>query len=228
MTGMPDAAPALEVRHLSHAYGPLGVLHGVSLQVGSGEVVAVTGPSGSGKSTLLHLLAGLDSVQQGQVYWAGEEVGALGHEARAQKRAGRLGLVFQHHYLLPDLSLLDNLRVPGLIAGQDWTQQALELLDKVGLRDRAQAFPEVLSGGERQRVAVARALMARPAALLADEPTGSLDRAGALRVAELMLGLARERRAGVLLVTHDEQMAALADRRIHLLDGRVVDGGVGV
>lgn len=219
---MSAPAPALEACDLHHAYGPLDVLHGVSLQVARGEVVAVTGPSGSGKSTLLHLLAGLDSVQRGEVYWAGQEVGSLSHEARAQRRAGQLGLVFQHHYLLPDLSLLDNLRVPGLIAGQDWTARALELLARVGLRERANAFPEVLSGGERQRVAVARALMAQPAALLADEPTGSLDRAGAMRVAALMLELAREQQAGVLLVTHDEQMAELADRRIHLLDGRIV------
>lgn len=212
---------ALEIRDLHHAYSTSEVLHGVSLRVERAEVLAVMGPSGSGKSTLLHLLAGLDNVQRGEVLWDGVNIGTLSQDERARRRARQLGLIFQHHYLLPDLSLLDNLRVPGMIVGEDGAARALELLERLGLAGRAHDFPEVLSGGERQRVAVARALMARPAALLADEPTGSLDRAGAQRVAALMIELAREQGAGVLLVTHDEALARLADRQIYLLDGRV-------
>ncbi|EYB68250.1 ABC transporter [Deinococcus phoenicis] len=200
------------------------VLHGVSLAVGAGEVVAVTGPSGSGKSTLLHLLGGLDTPQQGEVWWAGERVDTLGTQARAVRRAGRVGLVFQHHYLLEDLTVLQNVLVPALLTGQDGTGRALELLARVGLTGREGALPGVLSGGERQRVAVARALATRPAVVLADEPTGSLDRANAEVIARLLLDLARGEGAGVLLVTHDERLAALADRALHLLDGRIVDG----
>ena len=154
-------------------------------------------------------------------------VDQLSVEARAKLRVRALGLVFQHHYLLPDLSVLGNLLVPGLILGEDLTERAEALLTQVGLGGRGAAYPDVLSGGERQRLAVARALMARPAALLADEPTGSLDRANADRVARLMIGLAREYGSGVLLVTHDEALAALADRQIHLLDGRLAEPSPG-
>ncbi|AWN23360.1 ABC transporter ATP-binding protein [Deinococcus irradiatisoli] len=218
-------APALQAQNLSQTFGDTEVLHGVSLQVARGEVVAVMGPSGSGKSTLLHLLGGLGQPSGGEVYWEGVRVDQLSVDARAQRRVRALGLVFQHHYLLPDLNLLDNLRVPGMILGEDLTARAEQLLQQVGLGGRGGAYPEVLSGGERQRLAVARALVARPAALLADEPTGSLDRANARRVAELMIDLAREHASGVLLVTHDEALAALADRQIDLLDGRVVPPG---
>ncbi|WP_241191201.1 ABC transporter ATP-binding protein [Deinococcus psychrotolerans] len=216
--------PALHAVKISQRFGETQVLHEVSLEVARGEVVAVMGPSGSGKSTLLHLLGGLGQPQSGEVYWEGVRVDSLSVEARAKRRVRALGLVFQHHYLLPDLSLLDNLRVPGMILGEDLTGRAEELLRQVGLGGRGQVYPEVLSGGERQRLAVARALMARPAVLLADEPTGSLDRANAAKVAQLMIDLARENASGVLLVTHDEHLAALADRQIHLLDGRVVTG----
>ncbi len=212
----------LSAADLSHAFGATAVLHGVSLEVAGGEVVAVTGPSGSGKSTLLHLLGGLGQPTSGAVYWEGVRIDNLGTEARARRRVRSLGLVFQHHYLLPDLTLLGNLRVPGMILGSDLTERALGLLEQVGLGGRGHEYPEVLSGGERQRLAVARALVARPAALLADEPTGSLDRANARKVAQLMIGLAREYGSGVLLVTHDDELAGLADRRIDLLDGRVV------
>jgi lipoprotein-releasing system ATP-binding protein len=215
----------LSAVNLSHAFGATAVLHAVSLAVAPGEVVAVTGPSGSGKSTLLHLLGGLGQPEAGEVHWEGVRVDNLDTEARAQRRARALGLVFQHHYLLPDLTLLGNLRVPGMILGTDLTERATALLEQVGLGGRGAEYPEVLSGGERQRLAVARALVARPAALLADEPTGSLDRANARKVAALMLALAREYGSGVLLVTHDDELAALADRRIDLLDGRVVESG---
>ncbi|PTA69721.1 ABC transporter ATP-binding protein [Deinococcus arcticus] len=215
--------PALMARDLQQAYGPLQVLRGVGLTVAQGEVVAVTGPSGSGKSTLLHLLGGLDTLQGGEVWWAGERVDTLGTQVRAARRAGQLGLVFQHHYLLEDLSVLDNVLIPTRLSGRGDEARARELLARVGLSGREADLPGVLSGGERQRVAVARALAARPAAVLADEPTGSLDRANAQGVAALLVALAREEGAGVLLVTHDERLARHADRTLHLLDGQFTD-----
>lgn len=215
--------PVLHARNLRHGFAGTDVLHGVSLEVWPGEVVAVTGPSGSGKSTLLHLLGGLDVPQAGEVWWADERADTLDTQIRAQRRAGRVGLVFQHHYLLEDLSVLDNVLIPCRLAGQDHPGRAQELLARVGLQGKEASLPGVLSGGERQRVAVARALAARPAVVLADEPTGSLDRANAETVAALLVSLAREEGAGVLLVTHDDRLAAHADRTLHLLDGRFTD-----
>ncbi|ACO45894.2 putative Lipoprotein-releasing system ATP-binding protein lolD; putative ABC transporter, ATP-binding component [Deinococcus deserti VCD115] len=215
--------PVLHARNLRHGFAGTDVLHGVSLEVWPGEVVAVTGPSGSGKSTLLHLLGGLDIPQQGEVWWADERADTLDTQTRAQRRAGRVGLVFQHHYLLEDLSVLDNVLIPCRLAGQDHPGRARELIARVGLQGREASLPGVLSGGERQRVAVARALAARPAVVLADEPTGSLDRANAETVAALLVSLAREEGAGVLLVTHDDRLAAYADRTLHLLDGQFTD-----
>ena len=221
---VPSQTPALEAREIRHAFGGIEVLHGVSLTVERGEVVAVTGPSGSGKSTLLHLLGGLDRPDSGEVVWGGVRADVLDTQARARLRAQSVGLVFQHHYLLADLTVLDNLRVPGLLLRQDQSVWAREVLAAVGLAGREGAMPGQLSGGERQRVALARALVARPAILLADEPTGSLDRANAQAVSALMVELARKHGAGVLLVTHDESVATRADRRFHLLDG-VIDTG---
>ena len=217
----PQATAALEATLLRHSFGDTEVLHGVSLRVSRGELVAVTGPSGSGKSTLLHLLGGLDRPQSGEVYWGGTRADSLNTQARARLRAQSVGLVFQHHYLLADLNVLDNLRVPGLLLGQEQSTQARELLLAVGLSGREKAMPAQLSGGERQRVALARALVARPAILLADEPTGSLDTVNAQAVSALLVDLARQHGAGVLLVTHDERVAQAADRRLHLLDGQL-------
>nr|WP_255579504.1 ABC transporter ATP-binding protein [Deinococcus sp. RIT780] len=208
---------------MTQRYGSLTALRGVSLRVEAGEVVAVTGPSGSGKSTLLHLLGGLDVPQEGEVWWAGTRVDTLDTQVRATRRAGQVGLVFQHHYLLDDLTVIENVLIPSRLAGQRDEARARDLLARVGLGGREVALPGVLSGGERQRVAVARALAARPATVLADEPTGSLDRANAQAVAQLLVNLAREERAGVLFVTHDDRLAAFADRTLHLLDGQFTD-----
>ncbi|MBX8466610.1 ABC transporter ATP-binding protein [Deinococcus sp. RIT780] len=220
---MTAAPAALEARSLTQRYGSLTALRGVSLRVEAGEVVAVTGPSGSGKSTLLHLLGGLDVPQEGEVWWAGTRVDTLDTQVRATRRAGQVGLVFQHHYLLDDLTVIENVLIPSRLAGQRDEARARDLLARVGLGGREVALPGVLSGGERQRVAVARALAARPATVLADEPTGSLDRANAQAVAQLLVNLAREERAGVLFVTHDDRLAAFADRTLHLLDGQFTD-----
>ncbi|OOV15627.1 ABC transporter ATP-binding protein [Deinococcus sp. LM3] len=220
---MTAAPAALEARSLTQRYGSLTALRGVSLRVEAGEVVAVTGPSGSGKSTLLHLLGGLDVPQEGEVWWAGTRVDTLDTQVRATRRAGQVGLVFQHHYLLDDLTVIENVLIPSRLAGQRDEARARDLLARVGLGGREAALPGVLSGGERQRVAVARALAARPATVLADEPTGSLDRANAQAVAQLLVNLAREEQAGVLFVTHDDRLAAFADRTLHLLDGQFTD-----
>lgn len=216
---------------MSHAFAQRRVLNSVSLQLHAGEVIAVMGPSGSGKSTLLHLLAGLDQPQQGEVWWAGQCVSSLGTQQRSMLRAREVGLVFQHHYLLEDLTVLQNVLVPLFIANQhDATQQrnkrngddmqhVFELLERVGLTQRAQDYPQVLSGGERQRVALVRALAVQPLMVLADEPTGSLDYANSEMVTTLLLELSRAQGAGVLLVTHDDRVATQADRTISLLDG---------
>lgn len=211
---------ALSAVGLTHSFGERAVLREVSLAVAPGEVVAVTGPSGSGKSTLLHLLGGLDTPGSGEVWWGKERIDTLDTQARAALRAASLGFVFQHHYLLEDLSLAENLEVPLLLAGQAGGHERVqELLAAVGLGGRGAESTGVLSGGERQRIAIARALAARPRALLADEPTGSLDQHNARTAAGLMFDLARRQGTGVLLVTHDEPLAAQADRRLHLVDG---------
>ncbi|ADY25796.1 Sulfate-transporting ATPase [Deinococcus proteolyticus MRP] len=211
---------ALYAAEITHSFGERAVLRGVSLGVRGGEVVAVTGPSGSGKSTLLHLLGGLDTPGSGEVWWGETRVDTLGTQARASLRASSLGFVFQHHYLLEDLSVAENLEVPLLLAGQAGGHERVqELLDAVGLGGRGHESTGVLSGGERQRIAIARALASRPRALLADEPTGSLDRQSARAAAGLMFDLARRQGTGVLLVTHDEALAEQADRRLHLVDG---------
>ena len=193
------------------------------MAVRHGEIVAVAGPSGSGKSTLLHLLGGLDRPTDGEIHWGEDRIDHLNGEERAHLRARRLGFVFQHHYLLDDLSVLDNVALPALVLGFDARVRARELLEQVGLAARAELQPRALSGGERQRAALARALLLKPAVLLADEPTGSLDRANAQSVANLLVALARSEGAGVLLVTHDENLAGRADRVLHLLDGQMVD-----
>ena len=202
------------------------VLYGVDLQVNSGEVAAILGPSGSGKSTLLRLLAGLDSPDSGTIHWNGFPV----HEHRprdlAPQRSANVGLVFQQHYLLEDLTASENVSLPGRIRGEDGSERSHELLSLVGLAERADFLPEHLSGGEKQRVAVARALFDRPPIILADEPTGSLDRRNAHSVYELLVELARARNSAVLLVTHDEGLVRDVDTRYQLTEGRLERMGI--
>jgi lipoprotein-releasing system ATP-binding protein len=200
----------------------LHVLRGVSLALQPAEVAAVLGPSGSGKSTLLHLLAGLDRPSAGEIYWQHEPIHALTQERLAALRSEQLGLVFQHHYLLAELSVRDNVMLPGLIRGHLEPGRADALLAQVGLSSRAHYLPAKLSGGERQRAAVARALYHRPPLVLADEPTGSLDRHNAKAVYALLLAMARQEGSAVLLVTHDEELVADVDARYHLIDGQLV------
>ena len=200
------AVQALRAEGLTYRYDELVLFRELELALEPGETRAVLGPSGSGKTTLVHLLAGILPLQKGRLWWGEDEVTRLGEEALARLRRERVGLVFQHHYLLDELTALENVLVPGMIQGRPDPARARELLERVGLARSLHLRPEALSGGERQRVAVARALYPRPRVVLADEPTGALDRANARTVRDLLLELAQENGAAVLLATHDEAL----------------------
>ena len=210
-------------KRVSTAEGFLDILSAVHLEIKAGERVAIIGVSGSGKSTLLGLLAGLDSPTEGEVTLAGERLDRLDEDGRACVRAGRVGFVFQNFQLLPGLTALENVMLPLELAGAtDTVNNARGLLARVGLGERLSHYPRQLSGGEQQRVAMARAFAVNPAILFADEPTGNLDSATGARVIDLLFDLNREHRTTLVLVTHDESLAARCERHIHLDGGRIV------
>jgi putative ABC transport system ATP-binding protein len=218
--------PLIALTDVSRVYEAAPALCGVSLTVQPGEFVAVTGPSGSGKSTLLNLIAGLDRPSSGTVVVDGVDLATLGEAALARFRRRRIGFVFQFFNLLGSLTVAGNIAIPAQLAGvkpRIAAQRVQELLDQLDLAGVADHFPARLSGGERQRVAVARALVNRPALLLADEPTGALDSRAGGHVMELLAGLHRDGQT-IVLVTHDAKLAATAaDRVVTLRDGRVLD-----
>ncbi len=204
----PLPVPVLEARGLAFGYPGVPLFEGLALALWPGEVRVLLGPSGSGKTTLVHLLAGILRPKAGAVYWRGQAVTDLPEERLARLRRRFLGLVFQHHYLLPELTALENAILPGWIGGRPDPERGRALLSAVGLLARAGHLPAALSGGERQRVAVARALYHRPPLLLADEPTGALDPKNAEAVLALLVELARASGSALLLATHDERLVA--------------------
>ena len=204
--------------------GPLTILHPTSFTIGRGRVVAVTGPSGSGKSTLLGLIAGLDAPSTGTITVDGVNITSQSEESLARLRGSRIGIVFQFFHLLPSLTAFENILVPMEIAGaSDARLRAERLLHDVGLDERGHHYPSQLSGGEQQRVAIGRALSNNPPVLLADEPTGNLDSATGRQIIDLLVSVGRAQGRTLLLVTHDPELAALADEVIALRDGRVVN-----
>ena len=223
------AGPVLRTRGLEKQYGQgeglVRALDAVDLEVSSGETLAVMGPSGCGKSTLLHLLGGLERPSAGEVWLAGRRIDELSEKALARMRRQAIGFVFQAFHLMDELTAVENVELPALLAGsapRAARRRAAQLLEQVGLADRAEHLPSALSGGQRQRVAIARALSNEPCVVLADEPTGNLDSAATVDVLRLLESL---RSAGqtLVIVTHDERIAATADRLISMRDGAFVE-----
>lgn len=212
----------IEARNIIKRYGSLEVLRGVNVTIGNGEVVSIVGPSGAGKTTLLQILGTLDRPDSGIVTYDGVEVNSLSNNEQAHFRNRNIGFVFQFHQLLPEFTTLENVTIPALIAGTKSDvarKRAQELLDYMGLSDRLTHKPAQLSGGERQRVAVARALINNPKVILADEPSGSLDTANKQELHRLFFNLRNDMKQTFVIVTHDETLAAEADRTLRMVDG---------
>lgn len=215
----------LQAVQIKKTYGSLEVLRGVDLQVERGEIVCIVGSSGAGKSTLLHILGTLDKADSGSILIGGREISGLGTSALARFRNKHIGFVFQFHHLLPEFSALENVCIPGWIGGRrkkEVEKRAAELLALLGLSERVNNKPGELSGGEQQRVAVARALINDPAIVMADEPTGNLDSANARSLHHLFIDLRNQFSQTFLIVTHNEELAQMSNRTIHMRDGMIM------
>lgn len=216
----------IQLSGITKSFGSLQVLKGIDLRVAAREVVSIVGPSGAGKTTLLQIMGTLERPDTGSVRIEGQELTRLGDKELSRFRNQRIGFVFQFHQLLPEFTALENVMIPGMIArrgSKELTARAKELLDFLSLSDRMGHKPNELSGGERQRVAVARALINRPAVVLADEPSGSLDTRNKEELHRLFFRLRDELGQTFVIVTHDEQLASLTDCTIHLIDGTIVN-----
>lgn len=214
----------IELDNITRSFDTLQVLKGISLKVNDGEIISITGPSGAGKTTLLQIMGSLDKPDGGRVLYNGQDITRMNEKELSAFRNKHIGFVFQFHQLLPEFTALENITIPMLIAGSGMRQanaRAKELLELMGLADRAHHKPSELSGGEKQRIAVARALANQPDVILADEPSGSLDTKNKDELHKLFFSLRDKLGQTFVIVTHDESLAAMTDRTIHLLDGAV-------
>ncbi|HZR78718.1 MAG TPA: ABC transporter ATP-binding protein [Chthoniobacterales bacterium] len=220
-----DQPPQLVARDLFQSFrmGPrrIEVLRGISMNVATGEIIFICGASGAGKTTLLYTLAGLERPESGTVEFAGRNLYTGSSSSQARFRNKKMGFVFQGYFLLPELTALENVSLPGLIGGRSSQTTAEESLIAVGLGDRMQHLPPELSGGEQQRVAIARALVNDPEIIFADEPTGNLDSETGGAIVDLLLNIARDRKKTLVIVTHDTSLATRGDRELHIKDGRL-------
>lgn len=215
----------IQARNIHKRYGNLHVLKGVNVDIRQAEILAVTGKSGAGKSTLLHILGTLDSPDEGSVEFQGHSVNFRNDKRLSAFRNKNIGFVFQFHHLLPEFTALENILIPAYISGNDKQQvrkRAGELLDILGIAHRAQHKPSAMSGGEQQRTAVARALINSPAIVFADEPSGNLDSENAGALHQLFLSLRSELKQTFVIVTHNEELAAISDRHIQMADGHII------
>lgn len=216
----------IDIKNITKSFGSLQVLKGISLHINQGEVVSIVGPSGAGKTTLLQIIGTLEGADGGEIIINGKRIDKMGSVEQARFRNQQIGFVFQFHQLLPEFTALENVMIPALIAKKskkEAQQRAVELLDYLGLKERANHKPNELSGGEKQRVAVARALINNPAVILADEPSGSLDSKNKAELHQLFFDLRDKFGQTFVIVTHDEELARLTDRTIHLKDGEVIN-----
>ena len=216
----------IKIENITKSFGSLQVLKGVNLEISKGEVVSIVGPSGAGKTTLLQLVGALDKPDGGSIFFNGENLCSMGRNKLSAFRNTHIGFVFQFHQLLPEFTALENIMIPALIAGKSRTEatnRAMELLQLMGLSARAHHKPSQMSGGENQRIAVARALVNNPDVILADEPSGSLDSHNKEELHKLFFDLRDRFGQTFIIVTHDEKLAQITDRTVHMIDGVVSD-----